>query len=141
MLNIIEKATENFCTHQLGISCAKKESFHLNKRTLIAYIDVNIDNKVYRVYVAPDEKCVQNIALLFLDEDHSDEETLQDMTLETTNLIVGSAKVIAQESGHSFEIETPFFEKIGEFDLPYDSIQAMALGENELIIAIKELDA
>jgi len=142
MLDTIKKAAENFCLHQIREPHTIKEGATKN-RTLIAYIDVETeDNKKYRVYIASDKAFMQRVSQLFLEEDESDDETLKDMTLETANLIIGSAKVIAQESSEaSFVISTPKFEKIGDFDFEVDQSIIMQVGDDELCIAIKELDA
>jgi len=141
MLNSVKEATENFCNHQLGSTCEEKEA-PTDKRTLIAYIDIQAQNgRRYRVYIASDNHFMQRVAKLFLEEDESDEDTLRDMALETTNLVVGSAKVIAEELGVSYTISTPHFEKIGMFDFDYDELKVIHIDNDELIIAIKELDA
>lgn len=82
---------------------------------------------------------MQRVSYLFLEEE-SDEETLIDMTLETANLIIGSAKVIAEELDENpYTINTPHFIKIGKFDLEYDSAKTITVNEDEVTIAIKEL--
>jgi len=140
MLNSVKEAAEHFCTHQIGASCEIKEA-PTDKRTLIAYIDIQAqDGSQYRVYIASDNDFMQRVSKLFLEEDKSDENTLKDMTLETANLIVGSAKVIAEELGIPYTIGTPHFEKIGMFDFDYDELKVIHIDNDELIIAIKELD-
>ena len=138
MLDIIIKATQNFCTHQIRLESTIDDKV-TRKRTLIAYIDIDTkETKRYRVYLACEENFIQKVSKLFLEEDESDEETLIDMALETTNLIIGSAKVIAEESNNPYTINTPFFEKIGEFDFEYDQAKSVIVGEDEITIAIKE---
>jgi chemotaxis protein CheY-P-specific phosphatase CheC len=140
MLETILKASENFCIHQI------RESHTLNDeisktRTLIAYIDINtaVGTK-HRIYVAADSIFMQKVSKLFLEEDESDEETLIDMALETANLIVGSAKVIAEESKvNTYTIQTPHFEKHDIFDFAYDEAKLLQVENGILIIAIKEL--
>jgi len=141
MLKTIIQASENFCIHQI------REPHELNdgeikKRTLIAYIDIDTkDGSKYRVYIASDENFMQRVSKLFLEEDESDEETLIDMTLETTNLIIGSAKVIAEESNlNPYTINTPHFEKLDIFDFEYDQAKVIKVQNDELMIAIKELN-
>lgn len=140
MLKTIIQASENFCIHQIRESYEISQRFH-KKRTLIAYIDINTnDMKIYRVYLGANIGFAQRVSKLFLEEDTSDEDTLIDMTLETANLIVGSAKVIAEElAENSYTISTPHFEKIGEFDIEYDQLKVIKIEDDELIIAIKEL--
>jgi len=121
MLNTIKEAAENFCIHQIRQPHELKDG-STQKRTLIAYIDIDTrDNKKHRVYIASDTDFMQRVSKLFLEEDKSDEETLKDMTLETANLIIGSAKVIAEEtSKNPYTIGTPKFEKVGAFDFDVD---------------------
>jgi len=140
MLTSIEKATRNFCIHQIRDEHSIKDGVS-KKRTLIAYIDIDtVDGHKHRVYIASDEAFMQRISLLFLEETESDEETLIDMTLETANLIIGSAKVIAEEANENpYTINTPHFEKFGAFDFAYDSAKTLSIGDNEISIAIKEL--
>ena len=141
MLNSIVQATENFCIHQI------RETHEVNdtvsqKRTLIAYIDIDTQaGAQHRVYVASDSNFIQRVAKIFLEEDESDEEALIDMTLETANLIIGSAKVIAEEENKEpYTIQTPHFEKIGDFDFEYDQAKTIKVMDDEIIIAIKELN-
>jgi len=142
MLKSIEEATKNFCIHQIRAPHELKDGI-TDKRTLIAYIDIETqDSKKHRVYIASDENFMQRVSKLFLEEDESDEETLKDMALETANLIIGSAKVIAEEEDKNpYTISTPHFEKIGEFDYEYDQAKTIAVENDELTIAVKELNA
>ena len=62
------------------------------------------------------------------------------MTLETANLIIGSAKVIAEETAENpYTIGTPHFIKLGIFDLEHDSAHTITIDKDEITIAIKEL--
>jgi len=141
MLTTIEKATQNFCIHQIRLEHTTNDGIS-KKRTLIAYIDIETqDAKNYRVYIAADLSFMQRVAMLFLEEDESDEETLMDMTLELTNLIVGSAKVLAaDENNNPYTIKTPYFEKIGNFDYDFDEAKTLVVENDEITIAIKETD-
>ena len=141
MLVTIEDALKNFCTHQI------REKFEISnnickKRTFIAYIDIETtDNIKYRVYIASDQNFMQRISTILLEEDESDEETLIDMALETANMIVGSAKVIAESEGtNPYTIGTPNFEKIGDFDITCQDFKTVKIQNDELTIAIKELN-
>lgn len=142
MLDTIKEAAENFCIHQIRQPHELQDG-STQKRTLIAYIDIDTqDNKKHRVYIASDADFMQRVSKLFLEEDESDEETLKDMTLETANLIIGSAKVIAEDiSKNPYTIGTPKFEKVGEFDFDVDDAKTIKIDDDELTIAIKEIDA
>ena len=140
MLKTIIQASENFCIHQIRVPHSVGDKIN-KKRTLIAYIDIETkDMKTYRVYLGVDFGFAQRVSTLFLEEDESDEETLIDMTLETANLIVGSAKVIAEGLDENpYTIATPHFEKIDDFNIEYDQLKIIKVEDDELIIAIKEL--
>jgi len=140
MLSTISQALENFCIHQIRLPHELTDGIS-KKRTLIAYIDIDSESgKKHRVYIASDKNFMQRISKLFLEEDESDEETLMDMTLETANLIIGSAKVIAEEANtNKYTINTPHFVKIDTFDFEYDQAQIAKIENDEITIAIKEL--
>jgi len=86
----------------------------------------------------PLDKFIQKVSKLFLEEEQSDEDTLIDMTLETANLIVGSAKVIAEDT-NSFVIGTPIFLKQDYINFEYDHLKIISIENDKLIIAIKEI--
>ena len=141
MLTTIIEASKNFCIHQIRIPHEVHDNI-LKDRTLIAYIDIEMlsDLKKHRVYLGATQGFTQRISTLFLEEDDCDEETLIDVILETANLIVGSAKVIAEEEDKNpFIIKTPHFEKIDIFDFDYDQFKVIKVEDDEMIIAIKEL--
>jgi len=141
MLDTILKACENFCIHQIRIAHKIEDKIE-KTRTIIAYIDIEtLEDKKHRVYIASDLKFMQRVSKLFLEEDESDEDTLIDMALETTNLIVGSAKVIAEESSDNpYTIGTPQFLKADIFDLQYDQAKTIKIQDDNLIVAIKEIN-
>ena len=62
------------------------------------------------------------------------------MVLELTNLIIGSAKVLAEDEGKNpFNISTPNFEKIDIFDFEYEDSKVIKVDKDEIIVAIKEI--
>lgn len=140
MLNTIIEASKNFCIHQIRLPYEMHDNI-TKTRTVIAYIDIeSIDGNKHRVYIGATPNFAQRISTLFLEEDESDEDTLIDMTLETANLIIGSAKVLASESDfESYTMSTPYFEKIDVFDFIYDRAKVLRVENDEMIIAIKEL--
>jgi CheY-specific phosphatase CheX len=140
MLKSIIIATENFCIHQIREKHTLNDSIP-NTKTFIAYIDIEAnDSKKYRVYIAVNHGFAQRVSKLYLEEDESDEETLTDMVLELTNLIIGSAKVLAENEGKNpFNISTPNFEKIDIFDYEYEDSKVIKVDKDEIIVAIKEI--
>ncbi|RUM64980.1 MAG: chemotaxis protein CheX [Sulfurimonas sp.] len=139
MIRFITTASEHFFQHQVGTSCTLSE-LPTQDRTILAYIDIRSTSQCrYRIYIAMDEPLLRQITELFLGEETPDEQTLQEMLLETTNMIVGSAKVLAEGSGSAFNIETPFLQE-GQFSaIAYDEKCTLAIENNLMTIALKEL--
>lgn len=137
MIDYIAKAAENFCVHQI------RQEHHISegiseKRTLIAYIDIE-SNINYRVYFASDSNMMRQICEVFLMEEDADEATMKEMLLETANMIIGSAKVIASETNDiHFNISTPFFEAFDTFKLDVDASRVIRIDKDEMMVAIKE---
>jgi hypothetical protein len=140
MLAIIVHAAENFCIHQLRLPYHRINDSS-KKRTFLAYIDIEAkDGTFQRVYIGCDHSLIQTIAETFLGEDESDEQTLIDMLLETTNMIVGSAKVLAEESYQtSMNIMTPFFVSDENSEGDPEEIQSLSIETGEMMIALKRL--
>jgi chemotaxis protein CheY-P-specific phosphatase CheC len=140
MFHTIVKALENFCIHQIRLPYTINNNI-LDMRTLIAYIDIQThDEKKFRVYIAIQKDFAQRISKIFLEEDESDEETLIDMTLETANLIIGSAKVIAEDENKSpFTIGTPHFKEMGTFDIKCSDTISLEVQNDKMMICMKEL--
>ncbi|MFY9143047.1 chemotaxis protein CheX [Sulfuricurvum sp.] len=140
MLPIIVQAAENFCLHQLRLPSERIANVP-QKRTLLAYIDIEADDgTLHRAYIGCDAILIQAITEAFLGEDGSDEQTLIDMLLETTNMIVGSAKVLAEESyERSMSIMTPFFVPSEANEGDPEEIQRLSVENGEMIIALKRL--
>jgi len=140
MLPIIVEAAMNFCHHQIRLPYQLIPAIS-EKRTLLAYIDIETHGgETHRAYIGCDPLLIQTIAEIFLGEDESDEETLIDMLLETTNMIVGSAKVLAAESYEtSMNIATPFFLKENVSAVDADAVQSISINDGEMTIALKRL--
>lgn len=141
MLPIIIEAATNFCIHQIRLPYAM-EITSPKKRTLLAYIDVETTNgEMHRAYIGCDENLIQTIATIFLGEENSDQETLIDMLLETTNMIVGNAKVIAGELYQTaMNISTPFIVSQEEMDhLAIDEQQRIGIDGGEMMIGLQRL--
>lgn len=140
MLPIIIEAAGNFCLHQIRLpfEFIPAES---GMRTLFAYIDIEVDDgTTHRAFIGCDSHMIQMIAEIFLGEEESDEETLIDMLLETTNMIVGSAKVLASEAyDQSMKIATPFFFPEGNIDNDMDDMRFIGVENGKMMIAIKRL--
>ena len=140
MVSIIIEAAENFLKNQIKLS-SKKVSKLSQMRTVIASIDVKMDDgSIKSVFLGYNENLIKEIVSVYLMEDEVDEQTLIDMALESTNMIVGSAKVLAEEAKKEhFMISTPVFVKIEDFNCDECSELSIIQTEKEsLVIAIKE---
>ncbi|HEX5330230.1 chemotaxis protein CheX [Sulfuricurvum sp.] len=141
MLPIIIEAAINFCLHQIRLPYDLL-SASAKKRTLLAYIDFETkDGEMHRAYIGCDEMLIQSIAEIFLGEEDSDEETLSDMLLETTNMIVGNAKVLAGELYETaMTISTPFILSDEECaTLQLDELQCIGINGGEMTIGLQRL--
>jgi len=116
MISIIIEAAENFLHNQIDLKTKKSDSL-TQLRTVIASIDVKMDDgDIKTIYLGFNEALIKEIVSIYLMEDDADDETMKDMALESTNMIVGSAKVLAEEAEKEhFMITTPEFKAIEEF--------------------------
>lgn len=140
MLPFIIKAAENFCVHQIRHP-HKIVSTLPKKRTLIAYLDIETYTKEHlRTYIGCDKKLLECISEIFLGEGFNDSDTLRDMLLETTNMIVGSAKVICEESNmEPFMISTPHFVGNELADTQIEQFSTLKVAGGTMFIGLKGL--
>ncbi len=141
MLQTIIEAAKNFCKDQLGADRHEvSEKTDFQSGALVAYIDIETtQGEKYRAYLAAKRDFVQFVAKTFLEEEQSDEETIMDMAMECTNLIVGSAKVIASEKGMEFTISTPHIEKVNAFEHKFDEAGLLECDGKILFIAVAKI--
>jgi len=100
----------------------------------VAKISTNGDYN-FDIYVVVPKVKLDYIAELWFGD--SEEYDIDDLTKEIANLIVGNAKVIAQNKNINFDISTP--EYIGEYDkIDYDDIIKMKFKNRCFYILFKE---
>ncbi len=139
MISLIKQAAKNFLHHQIELESHLTDTLS-HVRTVIASIDVKLDDgEVKTVYLGFNEALIQAIISVYLGEDESDEQTMKDMALESTNMIVGSAKVLAEEAEKEhFMITTPEFKAIETFhNCKCSDISILQTQKEALIIGIK----
>ena len=108
MFETIIEAAKNFCLHQLGCEALIVEEKTPLQDSLLASIEITTETQeCFNVYFIMEKEFVQHIATVFLEEEESDIETLEDMALECVNLVVGNAKVLASDAQNHFNIATP----------------------------------
>jgi len=138
MVAIIQEAVKNFSIHQLRTTCEEVNTFS-KVRTVVAYMDIEVvDGANYRVHIAYSYELLQCIAEVYLAEEESDDETLQDMSLETTNMIVGSAKTLASETSVHFDITTPHLGESETLDVDTEDTVLLVVNNSPITIAIEE---
>ena len=140
MFNTIIKATENFCIHQIRESYLLTQNTIVNKG-LVTFIEIDIGDDRYNIYISYDINFAKKITKIFLEEEDSDKETLIDMVLESTNLIVGSAKVIAQDENNLlFNIGTPNFTNTKIIKTTENQFQTFIIDDSSLTITYEKID-
>jgi len=142
MISIIIEAAENFLHNQIELTTEKSNTLNtdLKMRTVIASIEVKMDDgDIKTVYLGFNEALIKKIISVYLMEDDADDATMQDMALESTNMIVGSAKVLAEEADKEhFMITTPKFKAIEEFSsCTCSEISVLSTPKDSLVIGIK----
>lgn len=139
MISLIKQAAANFLHHQIALESHLSEGLS-QVRTVIASIDIKMDDgEIKTVYLGFNEGLIKEIISVYLGEDEPDEQTMQDMALESTNMIVGSAKVLAEEAEKEhFMITTPEFKAIEAFDnCQCSEVTILQTPKEALIIGIK----
>ena len=142
MISLIIEAAENFLHNQIELKTEKSSNIDSlpEMRTVIASINVKMDDgEIRTVYLGFHEQLIKEIVSVYLMEDDADDATMQDMALESTNMIVGSAKVLAEaaEKEH-FMITTPEFIAIEEFNnCSCTEISVLNTAKDSLVIGIK----
>lgn len=142
MISIIIKAAENFLHNQIELKTNRQDNLASipQVRTVIASIDIKMDDgEIKTVYIGFNESLIKKIVSIYLMEDDADDETMKDMALEATNMIVGSAKVLAEEAEKEhFMITTPEFKAIEEFEnCTCSEISILNTQNDSLVIGIK----
>ena len=112
MLESIIEAAKNFCIHQLQKEPTLNETTVIPSSSIITSIALHTpSNQEFSVYLFFQKEFIQQVAYALLFEEQSDDETLDDMALECTNLIVGNAKVLSAQTSNTFTIATPLLLK------------------------------
>ena len=88
------------------------------------------------IYILASTPLLTLLAQNLLFEDNPDAATLQDMTKELANLIVGKAKVLSQESGQTASISTPLFCGKMSPDAAQDSVSSELASEIQALPAL-----
>ncbi len=105
MIDVLSQATHNFVQHQLSLTSSEagatdsQEFFHAN-------IDLISNGESKAAYFYYTNDFIQLVSEALLGEPSEDQEAIEDLIGETTNLIAGSAKTI---SDNAFDIGLPHY--------------------------------
>ena len=114
MIDVLAKATENFITHQLRETSNKDSETYKDKKHQ-STIDLIASNATQKAYFYYTDKFIQTVSHALLCEETTDEAALTDLINETTNMIAGSAKIVASESdATNFDIGIPTYDGLCE---------------------------
>jgi chemotaxis protein CheY-P-specific phosphatase CheC len=108
MFDRIVEASNNYFQQmfeQIPVSIEQFES----RDFFVSKIDAKSSENEKEIYIFLDQSLINELYNFMLGEDPSCEEEAQDFSCEVANLIVGSAKVLAQDDKESFSISTPVF--------------------------------
>ena len=116
MMDTLIKASHNYIYHQLRLESTSDATFSPNKyhHSTIDVIGTN-GTKVASFWYSND--FIVSVSVAMLDDDQPDEATIIDLVNETTNQIVGSAKIVAAESdAEDFDIGLPQYKGFNQAD-------------------------
>jgi len=138
MIKIITQAAQNFLNNDLELL-----TVHSDKpvdRGYISLITATTIKDKHEVYISCCSDFLRVISDVMLFDDNPDHETMDDLNKELNNIIIGSAKVLAEQQDlASFNISTPVSLGEKKFDIPYDSTATLSIDDKRLTIAIKKL--
>ncbi|NWF66852.1 MAG: hypothetical protein HXX81_05240 [Campylobacterales bacterium] len=110
MVESIESALFNFFQNTLELDICKSEII-LNSFDFVSSIEIQKDNGNKRVYFLFTKELLDKVSKIFMCETNPTVEILNDLICEISNLVVGSAKVIASNSNINYNISTPTLEQ------------------------------
>ncbi|KIM10308.1 MAG: hypothetical protein KU37_10955 [Sulfuricurvum sp. PC08-66] len=113
MLESLITASENFIYHQLRLKATPHATLPADALHTCSITLFGEDGASHRAMFYFDLSYLTKVCEALLFEEAPDEATLIDMAKECTNLIAGSAKIIAQEREKSgFDIALPVYEGV-----------------------------
>jgi len=109
MINAIEQATTDFCTGIIGLELNTAK--HVGKDlygAAIAMYENDIESQWYLLFK---KHTLNEFSKVLLFEENLNEDDLDDLIKEVSNMIIGSAKVILETNNkkNSYKISTPDF--------------------------------
>lgn len=133
-MKYIEKAAKQFIEHQIKVECTQPDSFS-STNNISTYIETVSDSLTSKVSITYNKELLQQIATIYIMEEKCNDATLSEMALETTNMIVGSAKTLASEDECHFNIKIPFLQE----SAPLQDRLTLAANGHELFIHLEDI--
>jgi len=138
MIKIITQAAQNFLNNDLELSTVPCDE--LVDEGYISLITATTIKDKHEVYISCCSDFLRIISDVMLFDDDPDIATMDDLNKELNNIIIGSAKVLAeQQELASFTISTPISLGEKKFDIDYDTSATLSIDDKRLTIAIKRL--
>ncbi|WP_456382607.1 hypothetical protein [Hydrogenimonas sp.] len=109
MLELFRRSIEDIFTQNFGISTESCETARPEEKGLTARIPFKEGNRNFFASLWVEKPVLERVANILLFDEKPDRETLEDLTAELANFLVGHAKMIASDRKLSCEIGTPEF--------------------------------
>jgi len=111
MKNLLDTSLHHIFT-EYGFEVKKCKSLpkHEGYTSEIPYLNEKREERVATIWVQ--KATLKKLCSLLIFEDNPDEATMEDMTKELANLIVGHAKMLAHNQNLEFDIKLPRFTGI-----------------------------
>ncbi len=142
MKEAIVEATKHFCEDILDFKLSEAKS--IGKDLYGASIPIYENGKETNWYLFFKKESLNEVAKVLLFEDNLNEDDLDDLLKEISNLIIGQAKVLLEEKNKnsSYKIGTPeFLGKISEpFPIKLDNKLLFKIKNRTFLIAQKAED-
>ena len=119
VIDLFRTSIEEVFSQNFGLETKPCETFP-KKEGYTASIPFSDGTTDFEAEVWIDEPALKEMANILLFEENPDPETLEDLTSEVANFIVGHAKMVASDRNLPYRMETPVFtgrrslEKRGE---------------------------
>lgn len=138
MIGIIEEALQR-TFHDIFGGELKRDS-HPIKLGYVSQIPITHQQQTSYVHFIFKKELLVDVSSILLMDDHPDEDTLQDLTKELANLVVGCAKVMVSDKKESVDMGTPTFISHTKFDGRYDLRRSYQFQNHRMTLTIGSMD-
>lgn len=114
MKNAVDLATKNFCADTLGLQVESAK--YLGDKLYGSAIALYENDKEYQWYLLFKKDTLNEFAKILLFEDSLNEDDLDDLVKEVSNIIIGSAKVLLEEKNKECDYKIGVPDFLGHID-------------------------